>query len=232
MLASRRLIEETQMSLPTDPATRTHRRRCGARAPRRGRPHRDPPLRGPRAGGGTRRPAPPSRSDALADPGAGPGPLAGRAAGDHGGAHPVLGDRVRLAPLRGEAERAAAVRHGDRRRGHPLHPRAVAARGRAAVDHDARLARLRRRAARHHRPADGPHRPRRTGRGRLRPRAALAAGLRLLRRTDGARLGLGPRGARLGGADEPARLRPLRRPGWGRGCPRHGPRWAARRSRA
>ena len=36
----------------------------------------------------------------------------------------------------------AAVHDRDRRRGHPLHPRHVGARERAAADHDPRLARL------------------------------------------------------------------------------------------
>ena len=46
-------------------------------------------------------------------------------------------------------------------RGHPLHPREVAARERVAADHDARLARLGHRAARDRRPADRPDRARR-----------------------------------------------------------------------
>ena len=58
----------------------------------------------------------------------------------------LLGDRLRLAEVRGEAERAAAVHHQDRRAGHPLHPRPLAARERAAADHHARLARLDHRA--------------------------------------------------------------------------------------
>ena len=50
----------------------------------------------------------------------------------------------------------------DRRRRHPLHPREVAARERAAADHDPRLAGLGHGAARDHRPADRPDRARRT----------------------------------------------------------------------
>ena len=88
-------------------------------------------------------------------------PVAGRAAGDDPGARPLLGGRLRLARVRGEAERAAAVHDRDRRGGHPLHPREVAARGRVAADHDARLARLGHRAARGDRPADRPGRARR-----------------------------------------------------------------------
>ncbi len=125
----------------------------------------------------------------------------------------------------------------DRRGGHPLHPRAVAARGRAAADHDARLARLGHRAARDRRPADRPDRARWAGRGRVPPRAAVPARLRLLRRAGRARLERRPRRAGLGGADAPPRLRPLCRPGRRRGRPRHrrdgtpGPRGAARHPR-
>ena len=52
-----------------------------------------------------------------------------------------------------------------------------------------------------------------TRRGRLRPRAAVLARLRLLGRADRARLERRPHRPRLGGADAPPRLRPLRRPG-------------------
>ena len=58
----------------------------------------------------------------------------------------------------------------------------VAARGRVAADHDARLARLGHRAARDRRPAHRPDRARRQRRGRVPPRAAVPARLRLLRR--------------------------------------------------
>ena len=157
--------------------------------------------------------------------------VAGRAAGDDAGARALLGDRVRLARVRGEAERAAAVHDRDRRGGHPLHPREVAARERAAADHDARLARLGHRAARDRRPAHRPDRARRTRRGRVRPRAAVPARLRLLRRAGRARLERRPRRAGLGGADAPPRLHPLRRPGRRRGRRSSPTRWAARRPR-
>ena len=97
----------------------------------------------------------------------------------------------------------------------------VAARGRVAADHDARLARLGHRAARGRRPAHRPDRARRTRRGRVPPRAAVPARLRLLRRADRARLERRPRRAGLGGADAPPRLHPLRRPGRRRGRRRH-----------
>ena len=123
---------------------------------------------------------------------------------------------LRLAQLRGETERAAAVQDRDRRSRHSLHPREVAAPGRVATDLDPWLARLGHRAARDRRSTHRPDRARRTGRGRVRPRAAVAARLRLLRRADRARLGSRPDRAGLGGADAPPRLHPLCRPGWRR----------------
>ena len=107
-------------------------------------------------------------------------------------------------------------------------------RGRFAADHHARLARLGHRDAGGRRPAHRPHRARRERRGRLRPRAAVPARLRLLRRAEGDRLGPRPDGAGLGGADESPRLHPLRRPGRRRGRRRHrrdgppGAGWAGR----
>ena len=68
-------------------------------------------------------------------------------------------------------------------------------------------------------------------RGRVPPRAAVPARLRLLRRADRARLGRRPRRARLGGADAPPRLHPLRRPGRRRGRRSSPTRWAGRRPR-
>ena len=73
--------------------------------------------------GGAGRAAPSHRRDALARQGARRRSVAGCAAGDDPGARPLLGDGVRLARVRGEAERAATVHDRDRRRGHPLHPR-------------------------------------------------------------------------------------------------------------
>ena len=184
-------------------------------------PNGNPSVPDRHSSAGDRRAAPPHRRDALAHQGARRRSVAGRAVGDDAGARPLLDDRVRLAPVRGATERAAAVQDRDRRGGHPLHPREVAARERVAADHDARVARLGRRAARDRRPAHRPDRARRTRRGRVRPRAAVHTRLRLLRRADRARLGLRPHRTGLGGADAPPRLHPLRRPGRRRGRPRH-----------
>ena len=134
---------------------------------------------------------------------------------------PAIGHRVRLAPGRGEAERLPAVHDRDRRGRHPLHPRQVSTRERAAADHDARVARVGHRAARRRRPAHRSDRARRERRGRVRPRAAVDARLRLLRRADRGRLGPGPHRAGMGGADAPAWLHPLRRPGRRRGRLHH-----------
>src|SRR5215831_17249514 len=89
--------------------------------------------------------------------------------------------------------------------------------GRAAADHDARLARVGDRNAWGRRPADGTDGAWRTRRGRVRLGAAVAARLRLLRRAGRGRLEPRSRRARLGGADAPPRLHPLRRPGRRRG---------------
>ena len=133
----------------------------------------------------------------------------------------LLDDRLRLAPVRGETERAAAVQDRDRRCGRPLHPREVAARERVAADHDARVARFGRRAARDRRAAHRPDRARRARRGRVRPRAAIHTRVRLLRRADRARLGPRPPRTGLGEADGAPRLHPVRRAGRRRGLPGH-----------
>jgi hypothetical protein len=65
--------------------------------------------------------------DALAQQGARRRSLAGSPARAAPGARGLLGNRLRLAQGRGEAERAPAVHDRDRRREHPLHPRQVAA---------------------------------------------------------------------------------------------------------
>ena len=85
-------------------------------------------------------------------------------------------------------------------------PRQVGSRGRDAADHDARLARLGRRAARDGRPADRPDRSRRHPRGRIPPGAAVHARLRLLERAHRARLERRARRAGLGGVHAPPRL--------------------------
>ena len=146
------------------------------------------------------------------------------AAGDVPGARPLLGDRVRLARVRGETERAAAVHHRDRRGRDPLHPRQVAHENRAAADHDACMARLRHRAAGDRRPA---HRlsltaaaPRTLSTWCCRP--CLATGSPLSRPSSAGTPAAPARS--VGGAQAcAARLHPLRRPGRRRGCPRHGP---------
>jgi Epoxide hydrolase N terminus len=74
--------------------------------------------------------------------------------------------------------------------------------------------RLGHRAARRRRPAHRPDRAWRTRRGRVRPRTAVPARLRFLRRAGRSWLGSRPRRARLGGVDAPPRLQPLRCSGW------------------
>ena len=105
---------------------------------------------------------------------------------------------------------AAALHHRDRRAGHPLHPRALEAQGRLAGHRHARLARLDRRAAQDHRPADQSHGPRRQRVGRLRRGDPVDTGLRLLGQADHDRLGPRPHRPCLGRADEAPRLQRLR----------------------
>ena len=89
-----------------------------------------------------RRVAPPHQRDAVASRGARQRSVARSSVGDDAGAHALLGHPVRLAQVRGRAERPAAVQDQDRRARHPLHPRQVAARERVAADPHARVARL------------------------------------------------------------------------------------------
>ena len=145
----------------------------------------------------------------------------GRAARDDPGAGHVLGDRLRLARVRGALRGPAALRHRDRRRRHPLHPRSLEARGRAAADRHARLARLDGRAAQDHRAAHRSHGPRRERGGRLPSRHPVVAGPRLLRQADRDRLGPDPHRARLGRPDGAPRIRPVRRAGRRLGECRH-----------
>ena len=76
------------------------------------------------------------RRDALAVSGARRRSVAGRATGDDPGAHPLLGNRLRLAQVLSETECDPAVHDRDRRGLHQLHPREVAAREHDAADHD------------------------------------------------------------------------------------------------
>ena len=133
--------------------------------------------------------------------------------------------------VRGEAERPAAVHHRDRRARHPLHPRALEARERAAGHRHARLAGLDHRAAEDHRSADQSDGARRERSGRVRRRDSVAAGLRVLGQADRDRLGSDPHRARLDRADEAPRLHALRGAGRRLGRCRHGADGAARRRR-
>ena len=124
---------------------------------------RDSPVSRSRARSTTRRHAPPHQGDPLARKGDGRRRIAGRAARDDSELAQLLGDRARLAQVRGEAELLPAVHHRDRRAGHSFHSRALEARECDAADRHARLARLGHRAAQDHRSAhqsDGARRDR------------------------------------------------------------------------
>ena len=133
------------------------------------------------SGRGARRPETPHRGDALAAKETRHRPVAGRAARDDAEARALLGDRVRLAQVRGEAQRPAAIHHRDRWGRHSLHPRAFEAAERVADHRHARMARLDHRAAEDHRSADQSHGTWRERIGRLRRRDSVAAGPRILR---------------------------------------------------
>ena len=94
------------------------------------------------------------------------------------------GDGLRLAQVRGEAERPTELHHRDRRAGHSLHSRSLPARGRAAADRDARVARLDHRAAEDHRAAHQSHGAWRERIGRVPSGDSVAAGPRVLGQAD------------------------------------------------
>ncbi len=154
--------------------------------------------------------------------------LAGRAARDDAGARALLGHRLRLAQVRGETERPAELRHRDRRAGHSFHSRSLPARGRAAADRHARVARLDHRAAEDHRAAHQPHGAWRERIGRVPSGDSLAAGPRVLRQADGHGMGSGTHRTCLGGADEAPRIRPGSWPRAAIGARRSRRRWARR----
>ena len=189
---------------------------------------RDSSFQGRNPRGQPGRPPPTARCDALAQPGAGRGPIPGRAAQDHAAAGQLLVERLRLAQGGGEAQRVPAVHHAHRWHGHPLHPRQVAARERPAPDHDPRLARLDHRAARDRRPAHGSHRARRQRRGCVPSGAAIRSRIWLLRRADRTRMvGRPGRADDLARADAPPRLHDATSPKAATWAPRSPTRWAA-----
>ena len=182
----------------------------------------------------SRRPAPADRRYPLAHRRARRRSLTGRTAQPAPGARPLLDERLRLAQMRGPVERAPAVPDRDRRRRHPLHPRALASRRRIAGDHHPRVARLGHRDARGHRAADGPDGARGHRRRRLRRGDPIDSRVRLLVRADRARLVRGARRAGVAEADGAPRLQAVRGPGRRPGRLRHrrdGPPGAARAPR-
>jgi hypothetical protein len=173
------------------------------------------------------------RRHALAREGARRRSVAGRAAGHGPGARALLADGLRMAQVRGEVERRAALHHRDRRAGHPLRPRSLEARGRAAAHRHPRMARLGDRADEDRRSAhqsDGAWRERV---GRLPSGDSVEAGLRVLGQAGHDRVGPGPHRECLGGADEAPRLHAVRGAGRRLGCGHYrGDGRRPRRSRA
>ena len=115
-------------------------------------------------------------------------------------------DGLRLAQVRGEAQRPAAIRHEDRWARHPLHSCAFETSERVADHRHARMARLDHRAVEDHRPADESHRTWRKRVRRFRCRDSFAAGPRVFREADHSRLGPCSHRTRLDRPDEAPRL--------------------------
>src|SRR5205807_2316886 len=88
---------------------------------------RSPTFSHQRAAKGSRRSAPTPGDDALAQAGNGRGCIARRAVGDDSGTRALLGDGLRLAYVRGDAERPPAIHDRDRWARHAFHPRTLEA---------------------------------------------------------------------------------------------------------
>src|SRR6476660_2134680 len=123
--------------------------------------------------------------------------IARRSAQDDAATRTVLGDAVRLAQMRGEAERAAELHHRDRWPGYSFHPRSVQARRCIAADRDAWMARFGPRADEDRRSADQSDRAWWKRIRRLPPRHSIDARLRVFGQADRARLGARAHRARL-----------------------------------
>ena len=192
------------------PKTQHEGGRHGCYDRKAGERHSDPPVQDRDPRGGPREPACPPRGHAVPREGDRRRLLPGRAARDDAGTRALLARRVRLAQVRGAAERRPAVHHRDRRAGHPLRPRPLQARGRAAGHRLARLARLVHRADEDRRSAHRPDRAWRQRVGRLPRRDPEHAGLRVLGQADHDGVGPDPHRERVGRADEAPRLRAVR----------------------
>ena len=131
------------------------------------------------------------------------------------------GDRVRLAQVRGETERPAAVHHRDRRAGHSFHSRPFKTRKCVAADRYARMARLDHRTVEDHRSADQSHRTRRKCIRRVPYRDSVDARLRFFRQAGHDRVGPRPHCACLDRADEAPRLQQIRGARRRLGCSHH-----------
>ena len=169
-----------------------HRRRLGARAAHGGRPDRDPAVHDRHPRGGPRGPAP-------------------RIAATRWPEKETVDDAsqgVQLATMQALARywmteydwrkceaklnSVPAVHHRDRRAGHPLRPRSLQARGRAAARRLPRMARLGHRADEDRRPAHRPDGAWRQRIGRLPRGDPQHAGLRVLGQADRNRAGMRP----------------------------------------
>ena len=140
----------------------------------------------------------------------------------------LLDDRLRLAHVRGETERAAAVHDRDRRRDiHFIHVKSPHENALPLImthGWPGSVIELLETVG----PLTDPTAHGGTRRGRVPPRAAVPARLWLLRRAVRARLERRPRRAGLGGADAPPRLHPITSPRVATSAPPSPTRWDAR----
>ena len=158
----------------------------------------------------TRRSEAPHQSDQMARSRNREGRHPGRAVGNDAQACRLLGERARLASGRSANLLLSELCHQHRRSRHPLHPCEVETPERASRDRHPRLARIDHRAAQDHWAANESNEIWRDCQRCLRRRHPVASGIRLLRATEGGRLGRAAHCAGVGDIDESPRLHSLR----------------------
>ena len=128
--------------------------------------------------------------------------IAGRTARDDAQARPITGRRTTTGAGSRPGSTPSPIHDRDRRTGHPLHPRSLEARKRAAAHRHPRLARLDHRAVEDIDAADRSHGAWRQRSGRVPPGDPVDAGLRLFRQAGDAPAGAPSASPGLGDADE------------------------------
>src|SRR6266404_1363381 len=172
------------------------RKHCCTTSQQTGRQGCDSPVSGEFSGNGAYRIAEAHQRNQVAGTGNSHGCNARRAARDYAEPRALLGDRLRLAQVRGETERAAAIHHRDRWARHSFHSRPFKTRKCVAADRYARMARL------DHRSVDQSHGTWRERIGRFPPGDSVDTRLRVFRQADHHRLGPRAHRASMGRAHE------------------------------